>query len=278
MYKRMRTVEEKKKRRRIIRIACFVIIAILSTGFINPLKTTTYNITNSLISKDFDGFTIVAISDFHLKSFGKKEAKLIKEIKDCNPDIIVFTGDMIDENHKNIDNLEYLLEGIHDLCPIYQVTGNHEKENMVFYSQMQDLYDKYGVIDMNDNKVYIERNGSKIFLAGIDYYGFPDYWDDFKAPADTFSILLYHNAEAFDETSKLGYNLVLSGHTHGGIIRLPFAGGLISTDVKLGANFEKGVYDLNGSTLISNTGLGAAPLPRYNNPREIVKIVLKSED
>lgn len=265
------------KKKIILVLTGFVVILLLA-GFINPLEITSYNVTNNKIPVDFDNYTIVQISDFHLKSFGKNEKRLINKVKKCNPDIIVFTGDMIDEYHDNIDNLTHLVKGLSDIAPIYQVTGNHEKTNMVNYSDMVNIYSEYGVTDMNDKSIELTIGNSSINLTGIDYYSSPDTWNTLPPDDSQYSILLYHNAGAFDETSKLNFDLILSGHTHGGIIRIPFVGGLINTDRSFGAKYESGVYTLNNSTLISNRGLGNAPIPRYNNPRELVKITLHSSN
>lgn len=264
-----------KKKKKIIKFIICLLIIVIAIGFINPLTTTSYNVSSKKIGTDLDGFTIVQVSDFHCKSFGKEESKLIDEINNCKPDVIFLTGDMIDGDHP-VDNVEYLLKGICDTCPIYQVTGNHEKDNPAYMAELSKLYKQYGVININDKTTTLSVGDSKIFIGGIDYNAFPDYWDTLKPPSDVFSILLYHNASAFDDISKLGYDLVLSGHAHGGIIRLPLVGGIISTDLKLGARYEKGIYEKNNSTLIANTGLGAAPLPRFYNRREIVKITLHS--
>ena len=265
--------KEIKKKAKVI-IICIVFIIVIC-GLINPLTISQYTITDESIPEEFDGYTIVQISDLHDKSFGKDEKKLINKIKECEPDLILLTGDMIDSTCNDIDNITHLVKGLYDICPIYQVDGNHEKDDMVLFSQLCDMYKEYGVIDLNDNNAYITKGKSSLYLNGISMSTYPGDDNTLLPPTDTYSILLYHNAAAFEVTSQLNYNLVLSGHTHGGIIRLPLVGGLISPDITLGAKYESGYYKIGNSTLISNRGLGDSVIPRFYNTREIVSITLK---
>ena len=98
-------------------------------GFYNPLTVTEYSYTSSKVPAAFDGYRITQISDFHCRDFGKEESDLIQAIRDTHPDIIVFTGDSIDDEHP-IDNYAHLLEGIHDIAPIYYINGNHEYDKL----------------------------------------------------------------------------------------------------------------------------------------------------
>ena len=266
------------RKKKIKFILITIILVILISGLINPLTVAEYTITDASIPEEFDGYTIVHISDLHNKSFGNNEKRLIKKIKDCNPDLILLTGDMIDSTCNDIDNITYLIEGLHDICPIYQVDGNHEKDDMVLFSQLCSMYKEYGVVDLNDSNAYINRENDSIYLGGVSMSTYPSTDYVTTPPKDTYSILLYHNAGAFEITSQLNYDLILSGHTHGGIIRLPFVGGLINPDISLGAEYESGYYTLNNSTLISNRGLGDSVIPRFYNSREIVSITLKKGD
>lgn len=282
LYNRFKILEHEglfmNKKKKIKLVLFAIILIILISGLINPLTVSKYTITDEAIPEEFDGFTIVHISDFHDKSFGKNEKRLIKKIKECNPDLILLTGDMIDSTCKDIDNITYLIEGLRDVCPIYQVDGNHEKDDMVLFSQLCDMYKEYGVVDLNDNNTYITQGNASIYLGGISMNTYPGEGYVTLPPKDVYSILLYHNAGAFEVTSQLNYNLILSGHTHGGIIRLPFIGGLINPDISLGAEYESGHYTLNNSTLISNRGLGDSVIPRFYNSREIVSITLRKGD
>ena len=89
-----------------------------------------------------------------------------------------------------------------------------------------------------------------------------------------FNILLYHGTDKFDGIAPYNYDLVLSGHTHGGIVCLPFIGGIISNQKELFPKYDSGVYTSGLSTMISSRGLGDASIPRFHNPREVICITL----
>lgn len=252
-------------------------ILYIGLGFISPLRTVRYSITDSQIPRDFDGYKIVMLTDFHCKDFGDKEGDLITEISKCNPDIICLTGDIVDESH-SIDNADYLLSAISQIAPIYYVTGNHEFYRGAPYMEFQLLCEKYGVHILNSKTEDITIGSSTIKISGLDYHDPTSDIFRHLGYADTkyYNIMLYHDSTMFDFISAFDYNLVLAGHIHGGLIRLPFIGGLINNDFTLFPKYDYGRFDKKNSTMISSSGLGDARIPRWNNPREIVEITLHS--
>ena len=266
-------------KRKLLFVLFSIIVVYIVLGFINVLEVNEYSIKSSRLPENFDGFCIVQLSDLHCKSFGNNQSKLINKILEAEPDVVVLCGDFIDGEHDDISNVEHLVSGIVDYCDVFQVNGNHEKDNKDNYEELLFIYEKYGVNDLNDRYYYIERDNQFIMLSGADYYS--DYemrngtYINFEQ--DCYSIFTYHNAALFDITSTLGYDLVLSGHTHGGIIRLPFIGGLINNNGSFGAVYDNGLYEKNNTVLISNRGLGDTEVPRFYNDSEIVKIILRTE-
>lgn len=263
----------------IISTISLVLLIYIVSGFINPLRVTHYSYSSAKIPDGFEDFRIVQISDFHCKEFGDKESKLIEAIKNEKPDLIVITGDSIDDKHP-IDNYRYLLEGIYKIAPVYYVTGNHEYDKSAPYEEMLELHKKYRIKSLNDTNAIIARNGDAIMLSGMDYLPILkghnlniDY-----ANASIFNMLLFHGTDRFDGIAPYHYDLVLSGHSHGGIIRLPFIGGLITNEGELFPKYDSGVYTSGISTMISSSGLGDAALPRFHNPRELISITLHHAD
>lgn len=246
-------------------------------GFYNPLVVTNYTYTSSKIPESFDGYRILQISDFHCQDFGTQESDLIQAIRDTNPDIIVFTGDSIDDEHP-IDNYAHLLEGIHDLAPIYYINGNHEYDKLAPLAESLTLHEKYGVVDLNDASVILTRENDSILLSGLDFRKTMQNLRNDITYANTsyFNILLYHGTDKFDGIAPYNYDLVLSGHTHGGIVRLPFIGGIITNQKELFPKYDSGIFTVGHSTMISSCGLGDAAIPRFHNPRELVCITLHS--
>lgn len=263
-------------KKRIIGICFLLFIAVyFISGFYNPLILTDYNYTSSKVPVGFDGYHIVHISDFHCKEFGTDESKLIAKIRKADPDLIVFTGDSIDKEH-SIDNYRDLLEGICNIAPIYYVNGNHEYDSVAPLEEMKELNEKYHINDLNDASAVIEHNGDSILLSGLDFrltmQGLRSKID--YANTSMFNILLYHGTDKFDGIAPYNYDLVLSGHTHGGIVCLPFVGGIITNEKELFPKYDSGIFTSGLSTMISSRGLGDAAIPRFHNPREVICITL----
>lgn len=262
----------------IILVILLISIYIIS-GFINPLIVTDYTYTSTKIPSSFDGFKIVHISDFHCKDFGYQEEDLIHTIMETEPDIIVFTGDSIDDEH-TIDNYRYLLSGIYGVAPIYYINGNHEYDYYAPYDEMLALHEEFHVIDLNDSSVVLTREDDSILLSGLDFRNTMrglrsgiDY-----ANTSIFNILLYHGTDRFDGIAPYNYDLVLSGHTHGGLVCLPFVGGIITNQKEFFPKYDSGVFTVGNSTMISSRGLGNASVPRFHNPREVVTVTLHTTE
>lgn len=262
-------------RKNVLILCVIVILLYIISGFYNPLVLTRYDYTSSKVPEGFDGYRIVHISDFHCKEFGDGESDLIAMIRNAEPDLILFTGDSIDDEH-SLDNYRDLITGIYDVAPIYYVNGNHEYDSSAPLAEMKELNEKYQVHDLNDASVVVEHNGDSILLSGLDFRltmrGLRNNID--YANTTMFNILLYHGTDKFDGIAPYNYDLVLSGHTHGGIVCLPFIGGIISNQKELFPKYDSGVYTSGLSTMISSRGLGDASIPRFHNPREVICITL----
>lgn len=262
-------------RKNVLILCIIVILLYIISGFYNPLVLTRYDYTSSKVPEGFDGYRIVHISDFHCKEFGDGESDLIAMIRNAEPDLILFTGDSIDDEH-SLDNYRDLITGIYDVAPIYYVNGNHEYDASAPLAEMKELNEKYQAHDLNDASVVVEHNGDSILLSGLDFRltmrGLRNNID--YANTTMFNILLYHGTDKFDGIASYNYDLVLSGHTHGGIVCLPFIGGIISNQKELFPKYDSGVYTSGLSTMISSRGLGDASIPRFHNPREVICITL----
>lgn len=261
-----------------IRYVVITFIAIMLVfGFYSELQVVQIEYADQDLPVEFDGYRIAFVSDFHCEPFGKEEEKLIQAIVENNPDIVVFTGDMIDGDHDSILAVKQLLAGLQNRYPMYAISGNHEDDIMDNDQRLLAYYEEYGVVNLDDSSVELKKEGATIGLYGLSYregYYSEDFFEKPDYQAHAFNILLYHDAYAFPIVSKIGYDLVLSGHTHGGIVRLPFIGGLFNNKGTLFSDYDNGVYEANGSTLISSRGLGDASIPRYNNRRELIIVTL----
>lgn len=247
------------------------------------LRAAQYNLPVRNLPAEFDDFRIVQISDLHGASFGRDNERLIELVVQQKPDMIALTGDLA-QSDKDYAAVEALLRGIYDLAPIYYVNGNHEWHSG-YVDKMQALMKLYGVHCLSNEYELFERSGAHIVIAGVED---PNGRADMIKPdafaekireeyPEEYLVLLGHRNYWVDRYPVLPVNLILSGHAHGGIVRLPFIGGLFSSKHTLGATFEKGVYSSGYYQMVVSTGLGnSIPIPRFLNRPEIVTIVLES--
>ncbi len=267
------------KRILIVAVILLSFTVFLAIGFNSRLEITEYSYTNSKVPEEFDGYRILQISDYHNKDFGDNQVSLIKAVEEQNPDIIVLTGDMVDRSHTEIESSRELVEGIAHLAPTYFITGNHELDPsaQTLYDQFIEVMEENGVVHLDDKSVNLQIDDAQIILTGQKYLA--HYVGDYLKPADTdyFNVLLYHGSDNFDIVAPFGYDLVLSGHVHGGVIRLPLIGGIFGNDGELFPKYDAGMFENGNATLISNRGIGDADLPRFFNSPEITVITLHND-
>lgn len=269
--------------KRFIICTIVILISFVLIGLNPRLEISNYTYQSSEIPSDFDNFKICQISDLHCKNFGKNNETLISAIREMSPDIVVLTGDIVDEDHDDLSSVENLFIGLQKLqIPAYYVTGNHELEPdaAVQYAQLLSLMDSYQVTDLDDSSITLTKGASSIQLTGCKWYS--RYLVLYLPPvnAEGFNILLYHGADFYDLISHYGYDLVLSGHIHGGLVRIPILDiGVLGNTGNLFPKYTHGVYQNKDqtSTMIVSRGLGAATLPRFFNRPDLVCITLKAD-
>ncbi len=271
---------------------CLIIVVgtfIVYSNF--KLETTEYTIKNPDLPKSFDGFKIIQISDLHNTEFGKSNKNLIKIIKEEKPDAVFVTGDTIDGFYTNTTIPIDLFKEVLKISNVYFIVGNHEiRSDTKIYFEFLDKLTEIGVTVLKDDSTYIERNGEKIQVIGVnDASNYKaNYNDNYKEEIvktinnlddkECFSILLSHHPELFDDYAKTNVDLVFSGHAHGGQFRLPFVGGLIAPEQGLFPKYDAGVFTEDNTTMVVSRGLGNSIIPvRINNSPEIVVVTLKTD-
>ncbi|WP_418572784.1 metallophosphoesterase [Intestinibacter bartlettii] len=280
-------------------IGIFILMYLYIKYNVNTLEVTKYVVENKKVPKEFDGYNIVQISDLHSKLFGENNKKLIQKIKSLNPDIVVVTGDLIDGENNNYNVALDFMKEISKLYRVYYIIGNHEQKSLIkkYKDEYKDYFNKLHQIDfvnLDNNKVEIVKGDSNINLYGltVPYSCYKYLFDNQettsidinfleeklgKVDREQFNILLAHTPFYFDEYEKWGADLTLCGHVHGGIVRLPLVGGLLSPDRKFFPKYDLGKYIKNKSTMIVSKGLGGSKvLIRVNCKPEIVNIKLKN--
>ncbi len=240
----------------------------------------------------FSGFRIAQVSDLHNTEFGEDNAALLQLLSDCQPDIIVITGDLIDAQRMDIEiALSFAQESV-KTAPTFYVTGNHEASCPQYHTLKAGL-ESVGVTVLEDEITYLELEGETIALLGLadpDFTIKGDLFGEVPAMVSTklknmleqegsYSVLLSHRPELFETYAACGVDLILSGHAHGGQFRLPFVGGLIAPDQGLFPKYDAGLYNDGNTNMIVSRGLGNSIIPiRFNNRPEIVLVELHTNN
>lgn len=269
-------------------ILLIVIALLLFCSYQNRhLETTYYTYKVEQLGTDLEGYRIVQISDLHNAKFGKNNQKLVDRIRECEPDMIVLTGDLVDSNHTNVDRAVQFVDEIVKICPVYYVTGNHEYWlDTSEYEKLMDGLASAGVIILDDQVVEISMGDAKFRLVGLDDKSLADgtletllnnaqnvaHEDSEKKE---FTVVLAHEPQYLARYAGTCVDLVLSGHAHGGQFRLPFVGGIVAPDQGFLPEYTAGEYYMNGTEMIVSRGLGNSVIPvRLFNYPEIVCVEL----
>ena len=254
------------------------------------LTVTTYPFASSKLKT---AYKIIQLTDLHGHQFGKNNKRLIQTIQKQEPDLIVLTGDMINGNYASSTRLLNVVEALSSTCPIYFIRGNHElaiKLYASWYDTFEQLLTKRGVIILeNDTIIHKDLTiyGLEVPLSRYAYVpkvmlkkASTSQYETLLnlTPTDSnFSVALCHTPFLEEVFETATYDVILSGHVHGGAIRLPIVGGLLSPERKFFPKYDAGVYELPQSQLIVSRGLGSGKtLPlRVFNPPEIVVLTLQ---
>lgn len=266
-----------------ILIVLFAIALLFDSNML--IDTAEYEIVSDDIPEAFDGYRIAVLSDLHENELGAGNAKLIAEVIKAEPDIIAVTGDLIDEPGHDA-YVRNLMTQLLEIAPVYYVTGNHEWASGVI-NELFAILDETGVNVLRNEYVELERGGETIVLAGIDDPNGPydmktpqELMDEIRAAEgeDKYITLLAHRNDKVDLYDEIEAPLVLCGHGHGGIIRLPFTDGLISTSREWFPSYTSGVYEEDDTTLLVSRGLGNnTGIPRVFNKQHLPIAVLRCE-
>lgn len=238
---------------------------------------------------EFDGYKIVHLSDLHGHEYGEDSEKLLGLVREQKPDLIVITGDLIDQGSQ-LQMIPALAKGLATIAPTYYVTGNHEWGlGTGTVKELKNLLSQCGATPLSNQYEILERDGARMVLAGVDD---PNGYADQTTPEELyariennapglFTLLLAHRNDRFGQYAGVGYDFVMSGHGHGGIVRLPFAGGLVGTNRQFFPKWTSGIYTLGDSTLFVSRGLGNNTVPfqgfRIFNRPELAVVTLKTE-
>lgn len=256
-------------------------------------KITTYEVESKKIKEDC---TITVLADLHNYVYGNKNEQLLQAIRKVNPDAVISAGDMIEgyKDSKGTGETIRFLKKLDEEFLFFYGMGNHERK----FRTRPELYPKQveefegelskTAIKLLDNETRkIENKNIKIYGLNLER----EYFRKFKLfpvsashiselvgnkDEDTFNLLIAHNPDQFESYVKWGADVVLSGHVHGGMVRIPGIGGVISPQLTLFPKYDGGRYQKGNTTMILSRGLGNHSIHlRIFNRAELVVLKLK---
>jgi len=250
------------------------------------VTTVSYDVYSKKNKQVFNDYEIAVITDFHNSSNYKK---IIKNIEKEEPNIIVIVGDTINMNDKSFDNAKRLIEGINSLAPTYLVSGNHEIASNITNEFLEFAkQNNVNVLNNKVEKVYYKNSYFNLIGYGDIVYDDPNMRfnvmeNDLKNLYDkiedkkAFNVLLFHRGIFGETAAKFPFDLIISGHLHGGQINLPFVKEYILQSRFNNTKYSKGLYRIGNSQMVISGGLERNFLkPRVFNPPEIVYIRLEN--
>lgn len=258
-------------------------VILLISAFYSGLTVTEYAVYSDKINNPIK---IIYLADLHSCAYGESQQTLIKRIDEQNPDLILMSGDIMDDDLPDLGVIE-LLESIANKYPCYYVTGNHE-----FWSsrvdEQKDIFRAYGTIVLEGDCEDVVINGQTLLICGVDdpevgQEIFDKQLKDVSGLINTehYSILLSHRPELFEHYINYDFDLILSGHAHGGQWRIPLIlpNGLFAPDQGWFPEYTNGIYEKNNVKMLVSRGLSreSTRIPRIFNPPELVVVHLVAE-
>ncbi|MGB4588802.1 MAG: metallophosphoesterase [Clostridiaceae bacterium] len=256
--------------------------------------TKVFRIKDEKIPRSFDGYKILHLSDLHNSNYGNQNDVLIKKINKLNPDLVFYTGDMVDKSSANSSNFFNLAKALSQNYPAYYIAGNHEDrlrdtDKKKLFSEIESL----GINILDNEKVKLKRDESEINLYALNleskYYRetYDKLTKELQLSKENieailgvkeagYTILLTHNPLYFEAYADYGADLSFSGHVHGGLIRLPIIGGILSPDRIFNPKYDRGLFEKKGSKIITSPGLGGTKFRFFNRPM-IYMVILEAE-
>lgn len=256
------------------------------------VKVTNYEISSVKINNNINIIMIADVHDQHCKV----KNQIIDKIEQLNPDIILCVGDIIDNESESGKNTIEFLDLLTEIADVYFSLGNHEFEYPDSKQLIEDIKNT-GATVLDKEYQDIEINGNTIRIGGMYDYAFSQETGDIDhetmksdvysflaemKQTSSFQLMMAHRPDSFifGNAYKWDFDLVVSGHYHGGQVILPYAGGLYAPELGWFPEVDYGHYRLKNMDMIVTRGISSSNelFPRFNNPPEIVSITLKAEE
>ncbi|NLV49736.1 MAG: hypothetical protein GXY20_03460 [Clostridiales bacterium] len=263
----------------LILIALFVWALVRSNGRVVTPEST---VTSPYLPVSFDGMRIAVVADTH----GNYDERITQAVKSADPDLIAVAGDLVDSLKNKYDAQQFdravgFISGLTRIAPVYYVTGNHEWATGEAYELIERV-EAAGATVLSNEWEEMTVGTESIIIAGVHD---PNGPYDMMTPKELltgfdakgrFTVFLSHRPDHFEDYAALGADLVVSGHVHGGMVRIPIIGGLFSPGMNFFPEYDGGVFRSGDSDMILSRGLtGVYFFPRLFNPREVPVVTLR---
>lgn len=263
-----------------------------------PLEIKTFRIQTDKLKKSDRFVRAVLLADLHDQLWGTGQKQLLQAIEELSPDLVLCAGDMVlSKKRRGMDHALLLFQELTKRrIPVFACNGNHEsrmregngdrkKEYLYYTRQLQEMGVQLLINDSCTAKIGTAKfaiHGYEMPMAYYDKfcrrsYGTKDLYEKLGRPKpDQFHILLAHNPVYFPTYARWGADLTLSGHLHGGLIRIPGIGGLVTPQMKLFPRYDRGLYEIDGHYMAVSPGLGGHTVPiRICNPPQVLGIIIE---
>lgn len=285
-------------------IVAVVVIAALGVVYLwienKNLVVTNYLLEQKRVPNNFHDMRFVCITDLHYNQYGKANVKLLKAIHECKPDAILIAGDLVVTSKPNKVELAYqFLEELTKRYPVYYAPGNHELKweqsigcTKDFYQSFLKQLEKLGVCYLNNSSVTLKKGTDTLVIKGLSlplkYFSKGKHKIEIgpreietligKVSDNAYEILLAHIPDYFDAYAEYGADFILSGHVHGGIMKLPGLGGVISPRYELFPKYDSGIFKKGRTVMFLSRGLGTHTIPvRVFNRPELLCVEIRKK-
>ena len=259
-------------------------------------QITHYNIVSKKLNTLTEEKKIVFLTDLHNNSYGKNNEKLLASVREQNPDLILIGGDMmVGKPDASTKIAEDFVKKLTEICPVYYANGNHEQRMKIYPEKFGTKYQEYktsveqsGIEFLENEHIDLMFETCPVQIHGLEIprEGYKKFRKTFvsleqieerigKADSSKYQILLAHNPIYADTYLEWGADLILSGHLHGGIVRLPGLGGVITPQFRLFPKYSGELTEKEGKSVVVSKGLGTHTVKiRFLNPAEMIVLHL----
>ena len=248
------------------------------------LAVTTYKLPLPEGLGELDGLKIAQISDVHSADI---QGELQTALREANPDLIVFTGDLVNREDRDLSRALSLAAMAAQIAPVYYAPGNHEADNPC-YPELREGLEEAGVTVLEDQSAQLRYGGELVNVIGLLDLNFsPDGREQAReqivgkvkrlSTDGALNMVLSHRPSLMGEYAASGADLVFSGHAHGGQVRMPLIGPLFAPDEGVFPRYTAGAYQAGETWVVVSRGLGnGTPFPRLWNAPELVVVTMRA--